>query len=323
MKKESIQRALHQYIQDQKICGASYAFLSDNSAMTHYEGVAGCIDPYRDQKLGPGYRYDLASLTKVVATTTRILQLIDEKKISYHTSVSDILHQFHYDQVTIRDLLLHRSGLPQDLTEKETLTKENIINRIYDCKVSNYHTTCYSDIGFILLGFLIETIDGMNLEETTQKHIFEKLHMYDTSFICKNTYRYIPTEITIDRGCICKEPHDRKAHLLGGSGSAGLFSTLDDIILYAQAILNEDERLFTKDTYLCLKQTILDERGLGFEKPYGSHILYHTGFTGTSILLDLDKKNGFILLTNRIHPTRYQTDFLSFRKQLNELYLEE
>lgn len=323
MKKESIQRALHQYIHDQKICGASYAFLSDNSATTYYEGVAGCIDPYRNQKLGPGYRYDLASLTKVVATTTRILQLIDEKKITYHTRVSDILHQFHYDQVTIRDLLLHRSGLPQDLTEKETLTKENMIERIYDCKVSNHHTTCYSDIGFILLGFLMEVIDGMSLEETTQKHIFKKLHMHDTSFVSKNTYPYIPTEITIDRGCICKEAHDRKAHLLGGSGSAGLFSTLDDIILYAQAILNEDERLFTKDTYLCLKQTMVNERGLGFEKPYGSHILYHTGFTGTSILLDLDKKNGFILLTNRIHPTRHQTDFLSFRKHLNELYLEE
>lgn len=268
---------------------------------------------------------DFASLTKVIGTTTRILQFIEENKLSFHTPISSILTRFHDKQVTVEDLLFHRSGLPQDLSNKETLTKDNIRNRIYDVKVSKekYHTTCYSDVGFILLGFLIEEIDKMSLEESMNTHIFKKLQMKNTSYMIKNTNCYIPTEITIERGCICREVHDRKAFLLGQSGSAGLFSTLDDLVIFAQAILKEDEALFHKNTYTLLKQAIIEQRGLGWEKPYGNHVLYHTGFTGTSMLLDMEKKCGFILLTNRIHPTSHQIDFLEFRKKLNQLYLEE
>ena len=325
MKEENIQCALHQYIQEHKICGASYAFLSDTSSRNYYDGTAGCIAPYHHQILEAGDRYDLASLTKVVGTTTRILQLIEEKKLSLHTPVSSILPKLQNNQICVEDLLLHRSGLPQDILHKETLTKDNIKDRIYAIKGSMdmYHKTCYSDIGFILLGFLIEAIDQMSLEESMQMHIFKRLNMHDTSYLCDDTKRYIPTEITIERGCICKEAHDRKAHLLGQSGSAGLFSTLDDLILFAQAILRQDEHLFHKETYLLLKQIEQEQRGLGWEKPYGCHVLYHTGFTGTSMLLDMEKKQGFILLTNRIHPTRHQTDFLEFRKKLNQIYLEE
>lgn len=321
MKKEIIQHALHQYILDRKICGASYAFLSEGKAELYYDGEVGCIAPYQ-KPVKAGYCYDLASLTKVIGTTTRVLQLIDAGTLSFDTKVSEILPRFQGEHVTVKDLLLHCSGLPSDLTDKASLTKDNIADRIYACAVGEQHEVCYSDIGYIILGWIIEAVDRESLENVFQKHIFHPLNMKDTSYICDDAHLYIPTEITIERGCICKEAHDRKAHILGQSGSAGLFSTLEDLVRFAKAILREEECLFTSHMFARLKTEIYQGRGLGWEKPYGEQILYHTGFSGTSILLDTRNHTGFILLTNRIHPNRYQTDFLEFRKQLNRMYLE-
>lgn len=326
MKKgKKIERSLHQYINHKYLAGASYAFFTPNSNECYYDGVMGCIEPFQHQKLKEGLLYDLASLTKVIATTTRILQMIGEHKINLNTKIRDILPDYRYEETTIEDILLHRSGLPAEVIDKQDLTKENIRSKVYetDLDFSMIHQTCYSDVGFILLGFVIEKLDHSSLNESFQRHIAQPLQMKNTSYFVTDKQKAIPTEITRNRGCICGEIHDSKAYLLGQSGSAGLFSTLQDLVCFGQAILSENNKLFEREIFQLLKSVTVEKRGFGWEKPYKESVLYHTGFTGTSMLLDMDKKEGFILLTNRIHPDRNQTDFLTLRKQLNNIFLEE
>lgn len=324
-KNKEIERFLHQMIHHKYLAGASYAFFTPNFKETYYDGVMGCIEPFDHRRLEEGLLYDLASLTKVVATTTRILQMINEKKLQLSTPVCEILSEYRYQSTTIEDMLLHRSGLPAEVIDKQLLTKETIREKVYDTNIENemIHQTCYSDVGFILLGFVIEKLDQLSLEESFQKHIAKPLEMEHTSYHVYNKQKAIPTEITNERGCICGEVHDSKAYLLGESGSASLFSTLQDLVCFGQAMLSENNKLFEKEIFELLKSVTIQRRGLGWEKPYKESVLYHTGFTGTSILLDMDKKQGFILLTNRIHPDRNQTDFLVLRNKLNKIYLEE
>lgn len=322
--KKEILKLLQKAVKDKIIPGYSCAFIHNSQIETYYGGVQGCIPPYNDVLIKEGMIYDLASVTKVVATTTRILQMMENKQIAKNTKVQEILPEYRDNATTIEELLFHTSGLVADIYNKEDLTPLNIRTKIYE-QIPNQkkkNHVEYSDIGYILLGFIIEKIDG-SLEMSCQDNIFIPLNMMDTSWKkVKESKRYIPTEITQKRGCICKETHDTKAFLLKESGSAGLFSTLDDLIKFCVAILNQDEILLKKETYEKLEQDTVQKRTWGWQKPYGNHILYHTGFTGTSILLDIKEKYGLILLTNRIHPNRDNQEFLKVRIRINEIFRE-
>ncbi len=178
-------------------------------------------------------------------------------------------------------------------------------------------------MGFILLGKIIESLDETTLEETFRENIFNPLGMKDTSYLVQGSReRCIPTECTEQRGCICGEVHDSKAHLLGQCGSAGLFSTLEDMVKFIKAYLEHSRLLFGEEMFEKLCSTIKFERTLGWSKEYGRDTLYHTGFTGTSVLMDLKGRKGFVLLTNRIHPSRDNEEFLKMRKKMNEVYLK-
>lgn len=102
-----------------------------------------------------------------------------------------------------------------------------------------------------------------------------------------------------------------------------MFSTLEDLMLFVQALLQKNTKLLSREMYDRLYQDSIQNRSWGWAKPYGNHVLYHTGFTGTSILIDLHKQKGMILLTNRIHPTRHNEAFLKEREKINTIYLEE
>ena len=106
------------------------------------------------------------------------------------------------------------------------------------------------------------------------------------------------------------------------SGADGSFSTLSDLMSFVEAYLQRDGRLFSEGMFQTILDTTFKERGLGWNKEYGNHILYHTGFTGTSILMDMDTREGMILLTNRIHPSRDNKVFLEERIALNHLWLD-
>lgn len=323
--REQMHEFLNQMIDSHVICGASWAFVSEEGFSLYCCGRRGAVEPYSREALMPGMYYDLASLSKVVGTASRILQLAQEKKLCMDTPVWRILEEFRYPEVTVANLLLHNSGLMAEVIEKERLTKETIVRRVYETpQLFLCGETClYSDVGFILLGMIIQKLDDVTLEESLREHVFRPLGMYHTSYMTDPEHRsYVPTECTEKRGCICGEVHDSKAYLLEQSGSAGLFSTLDDLAVFAWHYLNRSGKLLGAETFELVERTECFGRTYGWSKEYGGRTLYHTGFTGTSMLLDMEKKRGWLLLTNRIHPSRSQVEFLEWRKKLNRLFLE-
>lgn len=323
---ERINEILKEMIETRVICGASWAFVSGEGFELHCRGRRGAIEPYCREELLPGMYYDLASLSKVVGTTSRILQMVEAGVLCLDTPVCRILPDFRYPEVTAANLLLHNSGLMAEVIDKEQLTAETIVRRVYETPqlFPCGEKFVYSDTGFILLGLIIQALDGTALEESLRDHVFRPLGMSHTSYLT-DTERgiYVPTECTERRSCICGEVHDSKAYLLGQSGSAGLFSTLDDLAVFAWHYLNRSEKLFGPGTYELLEQTEVSGRTYGWSREYGEGTLYHTGFTGTSMLLDLKRRRAMILLTNRIHPDRSNTEFLERRKQLNRLFADQ
>ncbi len=317
-------------IQKKIIWGASCGFIRiDEGAAKeerNYMGVQGCEAPWSERPVAEGMLYDLASVSKVVGTTTRILQLIDEKKLDFDTPVSEKVPEFRHTEVTVRHLLLHTSGLQGDFERKgELKDKEELLDWLWKLPLRTEpgREVCYSDPGYILLGLLIQAVDGCSLDESMRKHIFEPLGMKDTGYHPEAPLeRFLPEEYREGRGMVCGVAHDSKAYLLGESGSAGIFSTLSDLMIFVEAYLQRDSRLFSAEMFQTILDTTFKDRGLGWNKEYGNHILYHTGFTGTSILMDLDAREGMILLTNRIHPSRDNKVFLEERIALNHLWLD-
>ena len=287
--------------------------------------------------------YDLASLTKVVATTPMILKLIQEKYISYDTPIQYILPDFKNNNITVFHLLTHTSGLPADFDWSMNEDKRKIVQRIcqYSHQVIPGKEVIYSDLGYIILGEIIEIITQQSLQQVLDKEIFKPLEMTHTCFCPSDIEKCAPTEYSLYAHRMLRgEVHDHKAWMMGGiAGHAGLFSHIQDLEHYAQMILNNGK--YKNQTFLNKRH--IDNmftnfspenqipRGIGF-LTYTTHSLFsslnskktiaHTGFTGTSLLIDLENQIAIILLSNRVHPTRENKKILDWRKEFHEFVIK-
>lgn len=290
--------------------------------------------------------YDMASLTKVVATTSCIMKLLEKGQIRLFSKVSTYLEDFRYPNMTIWHLMTHTSGLPEGLKGVTNYrSEEEVMKAIYQTDTIDEPATHirYSDLNFILLGKIVEKITKMRLNEFAKTYIFDPLEMKDTRFLPTDIQRCAPTEerhdVILD-GVVCGHVHDETAYLLHGvSGNAGLFSTVSDIAHFMQMILNDgmyqNKRIFEKITIDRLFKVEVEEangvmkadnvRGLGWmvagsAGPNGEltspKTIHHTGFTGTSIWIDKENEIGFCLLSNRVHPTRKNTLHIDARAKL-------
>ncbi len=288
--------------------------------------------------------YDLASLTKVIATTTAAMICIDKKYFKLDDKVEKYISEFGTDgkeNVTIRNLLLHNSGLTawKKFYDK-TLTKNQILSDIYSSKLE-YKTgskTVYSDLGMIILGKVIEKVANTTLDKFCKKEIFEPLGMNNTYFNPPDSvkYRIPPTENdTYWRDRLIKgEVHDETASLLGGvSGHAGLFSNVEDIKKFLLMILSkgvyQDKRIINSATVeqFTKKQSNESSRALGWDTKsetgssagnlFSENAFGHTGFTGTSIWVDPARNLFVVFLTNRVYPSRENNKLLSIRPELH------
>ena len=269
------------------------------------------------------------------------MKLIDMGKLKLDTLVKDIIPEFRNNNINIFDLLTHTSGLPADIKLDLSADKETIRKKVYYCDSIYEKNTkvLYSDIGFILLGFIIEEIVRKPLDIVAKEFIFTPLNMNDTSYLpdSKLFDRCAPTENSPHFHKILRgEVHDRKAYLMGGvSGHAGVFSDIDDMSKFARMILNGGEYnkkriLIEKSVESLFKtQTPIGEinRGLGYltfdiRSPFStmnsSESIFHTGFTGTSLLIDKGNKISIIVLSNRVHPTRENIKIIEERKKIHE-----
>jgi len=271
--------------------------------------------------------YDLASLTKVIATTTAVMILFDEGKLHLDDPVAKYIPDFTgggKENVTLRMLLEHRSGLPagRDLWRIAHTPEEAraaVISTPLFAAPGQYYE--YSDLGADMLGFTVEAVTGEPLDVFIGRRVFTPLGMTDTYFRPDASLRgrIAPTELTPPRGYPLRgEVHDENAYALGGvAGHAGLFSTASDLSIFAQMMLNggsyNGARIVADSTVQLFTRRAAGTRALGWDtcagsygcgKYMGAEAYGHTGYTGTSLWIDPERDMFVILLTNRVHAAR-------------------
>ncbi len=289
--------------------------------------------------------FDLASVTKMVACTMSIMKLVEKGKLDLDAPVIKHIPSFGArakDKVTVRNLITHTSGLPAWYPLYEICVNCEEVFRCIEEEIALEYPPgkkrIYSDLGFIMLGKLVEVISGKRLDQFAAEQIFQPLGMNDTQYLpwLLKRLRAAPTEYDPLRDRALKGiVHDENARALGGvSGHAGLFSTVNDLAVFSQMLLNQGEfngvRVFKKETIQQMLKPQLDDavlrEGSGFlkyrkqllgwwgmddKKTIGSmgglpstSAFGHSGFTGTMINIDPEHKTAAILLTNAIHPRR-------------------
>ncbi len=251
-------------------------------------------------------------------------------------SVQTYLPDFSASQVTLRHLLTHTSGLNGFIPNRNALSASELKAALLNLPVEDICGTKvkYTDTNMILLGYIIESIENETLSVVFEKRIMVPLNLLDSTFHPADPAQCAPTESQPDRGVIRGEVHDPKALVLGDHcGSAGLFSTLNDVLRFSQMLLQKGQlegvRILQEST---VEQLTRDwtpsgklERSLGWDltiRKQGRY-LFHTGFTGTFILFDIKKQTAFVFLSNRVHPTSDTPTYLKKRDQLIETYFSE
>ena len=267
--------------------------------------------------------YDLASLTKVLATSAAAMVLYDRGKLKLDTPVGRYLPEFRRGdkaRVTVRDLLTHRSGLPagRDLRAARTARQARKLVLETPLEAPPGAHTQYSDVGADVLGFVIEAIAGERLDRFVSRTIYRRLGLRNTLFLPgrDRRARIAPTENYPPRGYPLRgEVHDEAAYELGGvSGHAGLFATASDLAVFAQMMLNggtyKGVRIVSDTTVARFTGRTAGSRALGWDTCIGggscgfylgSRAYGHTGYTGTSLWIDPDRQTFVIVLTNWVH----------------------
>ncbi len=275
--------------------------------------------------------YDLASLTKVVATTMMAMILVDEGSLDLDKPVVDYLPLFvgpGKEKVSVRQLLTHSSGLVAygDLYN-EISGKKAYLERIQGIELDYDPGTksVYSDYGMILLGEILERVAGQPMDVFLEERVYGPLGMTDTGFLPADDLleRIAPTEDDPWRGYgVRGEVHDENAHALGGvAPHAGLFSTATDLARFLQMILNggvfENQRIVSRqivEEWARKAGVPGSDHATGWDtksaknssagKYFSPNSFGHLGYTGTSMWVDPERDLFVILLTNRVHPTR-------------------
>lgn len=294
--------------------------------------------------------WDLASLTKVVGTTTSIMRLVDEGKVDVNGPVQRYLPDWvgpGKSAVTVKQLLTHSSGLPSfKAYDKITTDRDSIDKLMFGTPLDSApgRVMVYSDIGGYLLGKIVERVSGKTLDRFVVENLFLPVGMTETMFIPPASLlpRIAPTEIdTLRGGLVRGKVHDERAYYLGGvSGHAGLFSTANDLSFFARALLNGGQRWIvsppTLRAFTSYADSTFSDRGLGWQKPTVAGMRFrtggawgastkvstttfgHTGFTGTSIIIDPVNDVYIVLLSNRVNPTRANTKITGVRTRLTD-----
>ena len=327
---ESIRLWIEQAIAEKKMPGCVVGIGNSNGLF--FEKAYGLKNIETGAPMTLDTVFDMASITKPVATATSIMQLVEQGQLRLKEKVASYLPEFGNNgkqDITIEHLLLHTSGLiPDNPMADYHDGPEKAWERVCELPLTAPLGTAfkYSDVNFIVLGKLVEKISSQSLDDYSRRNIFEPLGMTESGFRPGDRLRErcAPTEKRGD-GWIQGEVHDPRAFALGGiAGHAGLFSTLRDLSRYAQAMLRIKTQKHPKDASdRVLSPYTLDVmtrgylvpngiRGLGWDKRSGystnrgdlfSEAAFgHGGFTGTVLWIDPGSDLFFIFLSNRVHP---------------------
>ncbi len=364
-KLERVDRTIEKSIERGEIPGAVVRARAHADEL-FYEAVHGAsvLSPERHEARAET-RYDLASLTKVMATTPALMLLVGEGRLGLDQPVAELLPAFGErgkQDITARHLLTHSSGLRPwrayhaDLRERElrrgvTLlgtpeARESILNRVL--RSAPVHApgeaTVYGDLDVIALGALVEAAAGEPLDAFCRKRVFEPLGMSETDFH-SIPFRGARGGIAATEDCpwrdkvVWGEVHDPNAWAMGGvAGHAGLFGTVADVMRYAEAMLAADRGespLFSQELarefFRRQEMTEGSDWALGWDTPtpgqstsgqyFSRHSIGHTGFTGTSLWIDLERGWIVVLLSNRVHLVAKRSRF-ELRPRVHDLIWE-
>ncbi len=320
---------IEEAIREHKIPGAVLVVGHGGKVVYRKAYGARALEPRREAMTADTV-FDLASLTKVVATTTCVMQLFEQGKVKLNDPVAGYLPGFAQngkDDITVRQLLVHYSGLREDLdlSDKGSANKWKGKETAYRMAFAEKpifpagSRFLYSDINFITLGALVEKVSGEALDAYAMRNVFRPLGMTHTRYLPPKAWRAktAPTEYDDNHVMLRGVVHDPTAERMDGvAGHAGLFSTADDLAKFAQALLNGGGKILAPVTVE--KMTTPQQppnatavRGFGWDLdspfssnrgellPVGSY--GHTGFTGTSLWIDPATDTYIILLTNAVH----------------------
>ncbi len=325
---DSMRAVLERAVADGAFPGAYAAVGTIDGVLAEYG--AGRLDSADATRPNARTIWDLASLTKVIGTTSAMMQLVESGKVSLDSTMRTYLPQWNApgtERITVRQVMSHSAGLPAWRPfYKEASSPEEATRQLFAVSPDTVPGArfVYSDIGFILLGKLVERVSGMPLASFDSARVFSPLGMQSTRYLPPASLRprIAPTENDPWRQRHLRgEVHDENAAALGGvSGHAGLFSTGEDLVRFARMYLGGGEldgrRIMTAQTigaFTRVQNSAVSRRALGWETPTGGNsagtkmspqAFGHTGFTGTSLWMDPTRGVFVLLLTNRVNPTR-------------------
>ena len=355
---EAVNQAMTSATSDQIFSGASLHISSQ--FQTIYNGHFGSTQYVNGRPINSQTIYDLASLTKPLATSLAILHMQESGQISLDQKLSDFFPKkwlIQKDEITIQHLLCHNSGFPAHrpfFEQLRTLPKIDRSSELLRMILSEplIHPigvkTIYSDLGFMLLHIIIEKITGSPLNKYVEKNIYLPLGLNNLFFIDKSIEKkdnFAATEnCPWRKKTLIAEVHDDNASVLGGiCGHAGLFGNLADVSRLLQILLeiyhshpdsNSLQQVISTPGLQSFMQVPEDaERALGFDIPtppnsssgqyFSNNSVGHLGFTGTSFWMDLDRSIIIVLLTNRVHPDRNNTKIRQFRPIIHDLIMRK
>ncbi|GEL14735.1 serine hydrolase domain-containing protein [Pediococcus cellicola] len=327
---QHIAKQIEKMVTDKIVPGVSYAIIDHDRIVKNVLGEAE-IKPHHE-KLRPEMIYDVASLTKVVGTEILIGQLVEANQLSYDQPVVEILPQFFDSRVTIRHLLTHTSGITGYIPHRNELGTRELLRAIYTLKIGPdfNQKVVYSDLNYIFLGLIVERLLHVPVQTAIKKKVLEPLNLRHSTFH-PDPLSCVPTEWTLQTGLTRGMVHDPKARILGAHcGSAGLFSTLNDLTQFVSWLLAPEKQpgVLKKQTVNALfanqtaNSNLTRSFGWGLIKQSDHWILKHSGFTGTMLLVDAVQHRGLIFLSNRVHPTAKNQIYFKYRQAVIEAFLQ-
>jgi len=308
----------------------------------------------QNRKLTPATAFDLASLTKPLATVPALLSLMAKGQLNWEMNLSQIFPgEIGEDKadITIKQLMTHGAGLPshKDYFKKLITFRDNKKKALFSWIIQEKlqyqpgRDCLYSDLGFLLLGYIIEKISGKNLAEYITEEIYRPINLQDSLFYIDHEPQdqmYAATEICPWTGQILSgRVHDDNCRALGGvAGHAGLFGTIEGVLQWCEYLLSQLKERCTHPAFTneLLKKAVNKEPNSawtpGFDTPSPSgsssgrflspSAFGHLGFTGTSFWIDPQKELIIILLTNRVHPSRHNELIRQFRPLFHDTILQ-
>ena len=308
MKQEIIQK-IKQQIEAGIYPGASFAYYRDGEWSDCYLGEA---NPEIGEQTCQGLVYDLASVSKVVGVGTVLTFLWHQGELDIEKSVTEFLPDSDYPDITIRQLLTHSTDLDPFIINRDQLNAEELKEAMFHLNRREKRAFLYSDVHFLLLGFLLENYFEKDLDQILQEQVLDPWKMKETQF------GPVSSAVPTVRGQKAGVVHDPKARLLGRhAGSAGLFSTVHDLKIFLEHYLQDS---FAED--LSQNYSDLDDKERSLAWNIEGDWLDHTGYTGTFIMWNRKKQEAAIFLSNRTYEKDERSQWILDRNQVMDLIRE-